>query len=962
MNTLNKANEPLNIIENKFAKAFLQNSVPMAITAIKDGRYIDVSDAFLDLMGLLRDEVIGNTSIGIGFITAEQRSIVLNELEKKGRVENLELQVRTKGSELRYGLFNSTKISIAGEEHLLTVVTDITERNQAQEALKASEAKYRRLHDTMRDAFVSVDMCGKIIEFNEAYRKMLGYEPHELLKLTYKDLTPEKWHAVEDAIVEKQILHLGYSDLYEKEYLKKDGTVFPVELRTILIRDDAGEPTGMWAIVHDITEHKRVGEALRQANEYNRSLIDASLDPLVTFGPDGRITDVNTATEQATGCSRNELIGTDFSDYFTEPDKARNGYQKVFREGFVRDYELELRHRDGQITSVLYNASVYRDSSGQVAGVIAAARDISERKKTGEALGESEARHRFLTEKINDVVWVTDMEFNLTYMSPSVEKIMGYTPQERQGNKASSTMTPESAAKSFEMFVAEIQRVQETGSRITKPILMELEYIHKNGSTVWMEVNASLMLDAAGKILGAHGVSRDITKRKCAEVALRESEAKYRFLTEKMYDIIWTADLDFRLTYDSPSVERVLGYTLQERMEQKTSEMLTPESYAHALEVMSAELMCDQDEGVDPDRTIKLELEYYHKNGSTVWMECIVSAIRDHTGKISGIHGVSRDITKRKQAETILGQFKFMVEETGEEIYLVNPDGSIEYVNKAAAQSLGYTVDEMIKMGVSGFDPIYGANYFDVFQEIKAKKDPLYETVHRTKDGRLVQKEIKCAYLQMGNREYVCGSGRDVTDRKSAEMELKKHRDQLEELINERTVELTKAYEFLKQENEARKASESALRSREIELEKGRRELEEMNAALKVLLKQREEDKVNMEMNIISNIKTSVLPYLEKLELSGLAEGQMRVSSLIKSLLGEITSPFIKKVSSEFLGFTPNEIQVASLVKEGKSSKEIADILNISLNTVHTYRYKIRIKTGLKNNKVNLRSYLQTLG
>jgi DNA-binding CsgD family transcriptional regulator len=181
-------------------------------------------------------------------------------------------------------------------------------------------------------------------------------------------------------------------------------------------------------------------------------------------------------------------------------------------------------------------------------------------------------------------------------------------------------------------------------------------------------------------------------------------------------------------------------------------------------------------------------------------------------------------------------------------------------------------------------------------------------------------------------------------------------------LIDERTSELTKAYEKLKQENEIRKTAEVALRSREIELEKGRRELEEMNSALKVLLKQRESDKVNMEMNIISNIKTSVLPYIDKLESSGLSESQMRALLLMKSLLGDITSPFIRKVSSEYLGFTPHEIQVASLIKEGKSSKEIAELLNISLNTVHTYRYKIRIKTGLKNYKVNLRSYLQTLG
>ena len=119
----------------------------------------------------------------------------------------------------------------------------------------------------------------------------------------------------------------------------------------------------------------------RRAGAYHRSLIEASLDPLVTIGPDGKIADVNAATENATGRSRGDLVGTDFSSYFSEPDRARAGYERAFRDGSVRDYALELRHRDGNTISVLYNASVYRDETGTPLGVFAAARDITERRR-----------------------------------------------------------------------------------------------------------------------------------------------------------------------------------------------------------------------------------------------------------------------------------------------------------------------------------------------------------------------------------------------------------------------------------------------------------------------------------------------------------------------------------------------------------------------------------------------------
>lgn len=135
---------------------------------------------------------------------------------------------------------------------------DITERKAAEEALKESEAKYRRLYESMMDGYVLVAMDGRIQQYNESYRELTGYSPDELIGLTYSDITPEKWHAVEKEIIEKQVLTRGYSDVYEKEYRKKDGSVFPVELRTFLLKGERGSNIGMWAIVRDITARKQI--------------------------------------------------------------------------------------------------------------------------------------------------------------------------------------------------------------------------------------------------------------------------------------------------------------------------------------------------------------------------------------------------------------------------------------------------------------------------------------------------------------------------------------------------------------------------------------------------------------------------------------------------------------------------------------------------------------------------------
>jgi PAS domain S-box-containing protein len=150
-------------------------------------------------------------------------------------------------------------------------------------------------------------------------------------------------------------------------------------------KDARGNVLGVFAAARDVTAQK-------QASQYARSLVEASLDPLVTISPEGKITDVNEATIKVTGVDRGKLIGTDFSDYFTEPEKAREGYQQVFSQGFVTDYPLTIRHRDGRLNNVLYNASVYKDVRGNVLGVFAAARDVTAQKRAEAEVAEQRTK------------------------------------------------------------------------------------------------------------------------------------------------------------------------------------------------------------------------------------------------------------------------------------------------------------------------------------------------------------------------------------------------------------------------------------------------------------------------------------------------------------------------------------------------------------------------------------------
>ena len=275
-----------------------------------------------------------------------------------------------------------------GYIHHCQDITDLVEARQALDqlsgALQLKEERLRLALDATREGLWDWNVETGATYCNPAYFEMLGYKPDDLApnadSLWVALLHPDEREATLTAARER----LRDEGWYELEFRlrTKDGGYRWINSRGKVVgRDPAGQPLRAIGTHTDITERKDAEIRLRALSNYSRSLIEASLDPLLTIGPDGRIMDVNTATEQITGLPRALLIGSDFSGYFTRPDLARAGYQKVFSEGYVTDYPLAIRHADGRVTEVLYNASVYRDESGQVVGVFAAARDITERKR-----------------------------------------------------------------------------------------------------------------------------------------------------------------------------------------------------------------------------------------------------------------------------------------------------------------------------------------------------------------------------------------------------------------------------------------------------------------------------------------------------------------------------------------------------------------------------------------------------
>jgi PAS domain S-box-containing protein len=329
---------------------------------------------------------------------------------------------------------------------------------------------------------------------------------------------------------------------------------------------------------------------------------------------------------------------------------------------------------------------------------------------------------------------------------------------------------------------------------------------------------------------------------------------------------------------------------------------------------------------------------------------------------------VRRELGERQKAEARIREseqrYRNFLESSPDPIVVYNMEGIATYVNPAFEQTFGMSRQDILGERIDFVPP-------EAWPETRAAIDAmlhgqtikLFETQRMTKDGRILDVQISsCLYMDdSGNHVGNIVTLRDISDRKRAERALRNYQDQLEALVQERTGELNLANAQLGREVEDRKRAEKALRRREVDLQAQSQHLEEVNTALRVLLKQRSEDRDELGNNVMNNVKELVLPYLEQIQQTRLSTRQQTLMRILESNLNHIVSPFVQRLSARMAGLTPAEIRIANLIKEGKTNKEISGVMFISKNTVLYHRHNIRKKLKLAGTAVNLRSHLLTM-
>ncbi len=671
-----------------------------------------------------------------------------------------------------------------------------------------------------------------------------------------------------------------------------------------------------------MTEKINKGKVLQEEMSRAQLYLDIAGVMLCVLDTEGRVMLINSKGCEILGYKVKDIIGKNWFDHFL-PERLIKEVKGVFFSLMAGDiksveyYENSILRKNGVERVVAFHNTVIRDQGNNITGVLFSGEDITERKAVEYKLFISEQKYRKFIESANDAIFIADAETGIILeANKKASELLGIPIKKIIGMHQSELHPKEESEKYSKIFRKHVQK----GHAVTETLYV----VNKSGGKIPVEISANVINLGDQKII--QGSFRDITERMKFEDTLRQSQERMKLALEGTDQGLWDWNVSTgEITFDD-NWHKVLGYVHGEIHFDFAwwEKNVHPDSKPVFEKALNSYLS---------GQSKYYELEYQLKKKSGDWMWIWARGICtefDKNKKPLRMIGTHRDITEHKKANIALEaserKYRDIFDNANDGICVVDSSGKIVISNPECAKMFGYQLDETL--GKYSGDLVHPDDRQRVMniqkKRFSGEKVPsVYEFLGVKKNGESINIEINTNLIitegkLVGTRAIL----RDITESKLIEEKLK--------------------------------ASEK-------ELKIHARELEESNVALKVLLKQREDDKREFEENILSNIKHLIIPYLEKLKLNRSMSDELSYLNIIESNLNDIISPFSSRMSSKYLGFTPKETQIANLIKDGRQDKEIAEILNISPVTVKSHRQNIRKKLDIYGKKTNLRSFLLSI-
>jgi len=516
-----KAEETLRLSEQNFRDS-IENS-PLGVRIVNEGgKSLYANRAFLDIYGYNSLDELEAVPRRKRYTTDSYHEHD-NRIKKRNQGEyvpsNYEISIVRSDGQIRHLAVSRGEVLWNGKRQFQVLYQDITEH-------KAREEEYQAIIRATIEGFWQADMQGHFLDVNEAYCQLTGYNRDELLNMSISDIeAKETSNEIAQRI--RKIKDVGH-DRFETRHRRKDGKIVDVEISVNYLPIDSGR---MIVFIRDITERKRVEEQLQQEKDSAQRYLDIAGVMLVANDAEGRVSLINRKGCQVLGYEQEEIIGKNWFDILI-PESVRREVKAVFNKLMAGEvepaayFENPILTRNGEERIIAWHNVILKDGAGNSIGTLSSGEDITERRQGEEALRASEERYRLLAENVRDVIWATDMDFRFTYVSPSVKYLGDRTAEEVMSMSIGELLTPSSQKVAMKTFAEELVMANTTPQDPTRSRTLEVEFLRRDGSTLWAELKMNFIRGPGGRPVGILGVMRDISERKQAEEERRALEQK----------------------------------------------------------------------------------------------------------------------------------------------------------------------------------------------------------------------------------------------------------------------------------------------------------------------------------------------------------------------------------------------------------------------------------------------------